>query len=366
MNILFTRFPLESAYGGAEKQTLSLMEGLRGKGHEVSFMGNCPVLLKEGMRHKVQDTRLDIGTPPVTKWGALSFFWRAPFIRQKFRQYLVTCTLKLDAIVMLSLTEKLLLTDIAVKHGIKVFWIEHDPIGRWLTMNPWLPLLRKQSRLATTITVSEMSRKQYVEMGWKGKVVAIANGMESEKTQDTRHKVRNLSLESHHLHLGCVARLAHEKGIDLLINATKDLPDVSLTIVGKGPQESFLRSLINESTNQRINLIAHMENLAEFFSSIDALVLPSRSDPFGMVAAEAMMAGVPVIVTDACGIAGYLQDGKDAIVVKADSGLALREGVERLKTQDTRLKIGESGKKTSNERFAVERMVDEYEKVFRM
>jgi len=60
MNILFTRFSLESAYGGAEVQTLSLMKGLKEKGHEMIFLGSCPVLLEQTEKLKIKNVKCKI------------------------------------------------------------------------------------------------------------------------------------------------------------------------------------------------------------------------------------------------------------------------------------------------------------------
>ncbi len=88
MRILFTRFPLESIYGGAEMQTLSLMKGLRERGHEVAFLGSCQVLLEKAISYQLSAIRLDIGSPPVTKWGAVSFLWRHNRMRKKLLAFL--------------------------------------------------------------------------------------------------------------------------------------------------------------------------------------------------------------------------------------------------------------------------------------
>lgn len=70
------------------------------------------------------------------------------------------------------------------------------------------------------------------------------------------------------------------------------------------------------------------------------------------------MLGVPVVVTDACGIADYLANGKDAVIVKADSAQALKEGIKAALSSSS---LGEDGKHAAMEKFTVERMVDEYE-----
>ena len=76
VRILFTRFPFESAYGGAEVQTISLMKGLKAHGHEVSFVGSCPALIDLCNKEGISSKEIKIGPPPVSKWTAISFIWR--------------------------------------------------------------------------------------------------------------------------------------------------------------------------------------------------------------------------------------------------------------------------------------------------
>ena len=89
------------------------------------------------------------------------------------------------------------------------------------------------------------------------------------------------------IHLGCISRLSREKGIDVLIDAAKDMAGVSLTIVGSGREEPHIRTLINNLPH--IRLLPSVSDLSAFYRSLDVVILPSRdNDPFGLVAAEAM------------------------------------------------------------------------------
>ncbi|MBI1813013.1 glycosyltransferase family 4 protein [Candidatus Peregrinibacteria bacterium] len=371
MRILFTRFPLESAHGGAEIQTTTLMRGLIEGGHAVAFAGSCPVLLGRCREEGIPCVELSITPPPVTTWSCLSFAWRKGAMRRSLERMLAQFS-PLDAICMLSLSEKLLLTEYATQQGIRVFWIEHDRAGRWLTKNPWLPKLRTLSSKATTIVVSALSKKIYLDLGWDPeKIVAIANGI--ERIANCEGQIANdsqLATRNSQLRIGCVARLSPEKGIDILLEAVRDLPDVRLTIVGKGKEEPFLRNwgdsinLAEQLENPRIELIPTVSALASFYRSCDVIVLPSREhDPFGLVIAEAMSLEIATIVTDACGIAGYLKNGEDALIVPAGSSNALRGAIVKLQNSTLREGIARQGQKTALEKFSAERMIDHYEKI---
>lgn len=358
MKLLFTRFPLESRFGGAEVQTLSLMKGLRERSHAIAFLGSCPVLLEEVAKLQLPNAQLDIGPPPVTKWSAISFSWRKKRMQERLHAALNAFG-SLDAIFMLSLSEKLLMTEAAVEKSIKVFWMEHDRVERWLTKNPWLPTLRNLSKKVKTICVSALSRKIYLDLGWRPEdVIAIPNGIDLDKF----HSEGRRETGDGRLQLGCVARLSPEKGVDVLAEAVKDLPDVLLIIVGTGPQ----RARVIELSNQRVSVVPHVDNLADFYRSLDVFVLPSRdNDPFGLVAAEAMACGTPVIVTDQCGIVGYLSDGIDALIVKADSEEALRHAINRMRDESFRVRLADGARKKVIAAFTAKGMIDAYEHIIK-
>ena len=355
MQILFTRFPLETRFGGAEVQTLSLMEGLRANHHTVSFLGRCETLLRECEKRSIDTTSLSIGTPPVTPWDAVSFLWRKRRMQTILEQALKERE-KPDHIFMLSLSEKILLTPLARSLGINVFWQEHDRVGRWLTRNPWLPLLRRMSRDVTTVVVSDLSKDLYVRMGWPDdRIVSIPNGV-------TMPDGFSRSEEGPSLRLGCIARLSRDKGVDILIDAATDLQDVTLSILGEGPEEERLREQMSES----MTLMPDIETIDDFYSTIDALILPSRDhDPFGLVVAEAMLRGIPTVCTDQCGIARHLTPGIDSIVCQAGSREALRQAILLLKDRQYRKRLQEAGSKRAEE-LRVERMLERYETMLKM
>ena len=363
VKILFTRFPLESIpNGGAERQVMLLATGLAKRGHDVSFAGNCEALGPAFKASGVKVVDLAIGAPPVSKAGIVAFALKKKMMKAALERMLDGFK-KLDVIVMLSLTEKLLLTDVAAGRGITVIWIEHDPVGRWLTKNPWKKLLRTQSELATTVTVSELSRVQYLEMDWNPKkTVAIPNGIADEWFAEKRKTKK----KDDALHLGYVGRLAEEKGVDVLLRAIADIDHVTLDVVGDGPEQHALRKQADKlGLGHRVRFLGRTNDVSHVYNVIDALVLPSRTiDPFGMVVAEAMVRGVPCIVTDACGIASCLEAARDVLVVKQDNVDALVEGIQSLQDEEKRTLLSKNGAKAARQQFAVSTMVDRYETLF--
>lgn len=132
-----------------------------------------------------------------------------------------------------------------------------------------------------------------------------------------------------------VGRLAPEKGLDVLLRATSDLP-VDVALAGVGPEERSLRALAGQ--NVRFLGQVDRDELADLYANADVLALPSRSETWGMVLNEAALAGLPLVASDAAGAAYELVvDGENGFRVPADDVGALREALRRL-TEDPELR----------------------------
>jgi rhamnosyl/mannosyltransferase len=119
-----------------------------------------------------------------------------------------------------------------------------------------------------------------------------------------------------------VGRLVYYKGVDTLIRAMQNVREMSLVILGEGPLKQELVGLTNElDLQKRVHFLSCLppEEYPAIFSCADFLVLPSveRTEAFGIVALEAMAAGLPVITTElGTGTSYYNENGKTGIVVQ--------------------------------------------------
>jgi glycosyltransferase involved in cell wall biosynthesis len=123
-----------------------------------------------------------------------------------------------------------------------------------------------------------------------------------------------------------VGRLIARKNVDLLIRAVRELRDepIALVIAGDGEERAALEALA--AGDQRIvfaGAVGHAE-LPRYYALADALALPARGEPWGLVINEAMASGLAVIAHRNCGAAVDL--------VGADNGVALESfSVEEVK-----------------------------------
>jgi glycosyltransferase involved in cell wall biosynthesis len=109
-----------------------------------------------------------------------------------------------------------------------------------------------------------------------------------------------------------LGRFVPFKNLGSLILAVKEMPDVTLTLVGEGPLEDQLRTLVhNEGLSDRITFRSAQAGDAkqELFLDHDLLALPSYTEISPNTALEARSAGLPVLLTAETGLSHALSDG---------------------------------------------------------
>ena len=114
-----------------------------------------------------------------------------------------------------------------------------------------------------------------------------------------------------------VGRLSPEKSLDVLLNAFvqvhQALPAASLVLVGSGPQQQELADLSRSLGLGDVVLFAGSMDTAALaieYAKASCLVLPSCSEPWGLVVNEALSYGCPVVVSHRCGCVPELVENK--------------------------------------------------------
>jgi glycosyltransferase involved in cell wall biosynthesis len=129
---------------------------------------------------------------------------------------------------------------------------------------------------------------------------------------------------------GTLARLEPEKGVDVLIRAAalavRDVPALRVVVAGEGGQRAALARLIAES-GAPVTL-AGFHPAGAVLGALDVYVQPSRAEAFGMAAAEAMAAGLPVIASDVGGLPEVV--GEAGVLVPPGDPAALAAALVRL------------------------------------
>jgi glycosyltransferase involved in cell wall biosynthesis len=137
-----------------------------------------------------------------------------------------------------------------------------------------------------------------------------------------------------------VGRLATVKAHDCLIRSVAPLvsedPDVSLVIVGDGPERKRLTQLSQElSVSSAVHFAGHQSGIAEVLRSASVFVLSSTSEGLGIALLEAMASKVPVISTAVGGVPEVMGPVASEWLVEPGDETALTESLRRMKAMSS-------------------------------
>lgn len=136
--------------------------------------------------------------------------------------------------------------------------------------------------------------------------------------------------------IGTVSRLRHEKGIDILIQAFRNVQKINssaqLLLVGDGPQRLEYETLVKQlKLEQQVVFFgaADWEMAMRLMSLMDVVVVPSRFEGFGLTAAEAMAMGKPVIASDTFGLKELINHEQTGLVFENENSEELAKQILR-------------------------------------
>lgn len=116
--------------------------------------------------------------------------------------------------------------------------------------------------------------------------------------------------------LGVVSRLEPIKGMDLVVPAFAEVlgahPEVRLLVVGDGSLRAFMEEQAAQlGCAEAITFVGRQpqEQLAQWYRQMDIVLMPSRSEGFGLTAIEAMASGCVVVASDVGGLPEVVRDG---------------------------------------------------------
>jgi glycosyltransferase involved in cell wall biosynthesis len=216
---------------------------------------------------------------------------------------------------------------------------------------------------------SAASRRSMVEsVNWidPDRVSVIPNGVEIDRFAYAAPA--SLDLPAGAVAVGYVGRFSEEKGVADLIDAwpriAERAPDAWLLLSGHGPLEEELRA--RAALLPRVRWIGFRPDLPAVMQALDVLAIPSRSEGFGLVAAEAMAARLPVVSTRAGGLPEVVVDGETGVLVPPRDPVAFADAVLRV-LGDPALRAhlaASGGPDRARAKFSMERMIGAHEVLF--
>jgi glycosyltransferase involved in cell wall biosynthesis len=135
--------------------------------------------------------------------------------------------------------------------------------------------------------------------------------------------------------VGTVTRLSRQKDPSALLGAIRRVvdsrPDAHCVIVGDGPLRHAVETSVERlGLRHHVTLLGHRDDVAALLPGLDVFVLSSRWEGLPRVVVEAMAAGVPVVATDAGGVAEVVENDRSGVLVPVGDVDGLASGVLRI------------------------------------
>jgi glycosyltransferase involved in cell wall biosynthesis len=174
---------------------------------------------------------------------------------------------------------------------------------------------------AAVIAVSERERDEIAACGVEPeRIVVRGNGFPEPPASGEAEDLRGrLGLPAGTPLVLYAGRIADGKGIDHLLAALLELPELQLVLIGPDDRQgatALVQAALRDSrTSGRVRLLAPSPGPPfDLYRQATLVALPSAGESFGMSAAEAASVGTPILITDRCGVAGFFREGEALVV----------------------------------------------------
>lgn len=319
-------------YGGAERILALLCSGLAEQGHRVTLMAS------KGSEN--------YGRLIVYPWaGRHSLFWRAYCKANFSARSFYALTLDHDLIVAACRIDYL---SALLSSSLPMIYVFHNPIV--LEQVRQLEAMAKGS--LRLVSVSDSQRRALPGPNW----TTIYNAVNTERLVFSERPSGS--------YLAFLGRLAPSKGVDTAIRVARRL-GVPLKIAGNIPDEEGARDYFEREVRAHLGEMIHWvgeiddNQKVPFLGQARGLLMPIQWDePFGIVVAEALACGTPVIANNRGAMQELIRHGQTGYLAETED--AMVEFVRRVHLIDRR-----TCRADAESRFSKERLVSDYLKEIR-
>ena len=182
---------------------------------------------------------------------------------------------------------------------------------------------------------------------------------------------RQLGVPEEGFVVGWVGRMTAVKRTDDVLLALRRLVDLGvdarLCLVGDGPDRDGLECRAHElGVAKRCLFLGYQEDVGAFYDAVDAVILPSANEGTPVSVIEALAAGRPAVATRVGGVPDVVRDGVDGFLVDVGDVDSLAARLAELAADpERRTAMGAAGRERVLARYAVGRLVDDVDRLYR-
>ncbi len=274
------------------------------------------------------------------------------------------------------------LSSLAAGKGVPLVLTAHgtDLMGydKWPSLRHFADAAMEAACKVICISADNEALVRKMFPAWEDKIVRMRNGYNPDIFFE-RPLDRAAVLEGYGLPYGgeplilFAGKMTRFKGIDVLLDAaalyTQALPGVMTVLAGDGEERPALQAQAEALGLENLHFIGNVSQdaLAQLYCVADVDLVPSRREPFGLVAVEAMACGTPVVATDQGGLPDFVNPSVGALV-KPEDAADLARGIEEtlhrvLEDPSWRERIAAYARDNYSQAVIIRELADLYEQV---
>lgn len=220
---------------------------------------------------------------------------------------------------------------------------------------------KDSNQLAETILPSAKNKTKWIRNGVDSHVFSIDDKLNKKSVLEKLGIQKNYEKV-----VSFVGKLTNFKGVDVLLDAVSEYEneDTLTLIAGDGELRASLEEQCKKLNLKNVVFLGNkpQSTLKEIYNIADCSIVPSRREPFGLVAAEAMLCGAPVIATNQGGLPDFVTEDV-GILVDVEDAKGLAKAIDLVLKGDKKFDRQAIAKKIKD-LYSQDALIQEFEKLY--
>jgi glycosyltransferase involved in cell wall biosynthesis len=232
----------------------------------------------------------------------------------------------------------------------------YSPLKRWI--------MRKTMRWVDVVLLNSEHVRQFAitqEGAPPDRIRVVYNSIQAELYKHPishPELINSFGLPGSAVVIGTIGRLTHQKGLDILLPALAQIPQVNihLLVAGQGEELEPLKALVH--------FLGYRRDLPGWLGGLDLYVHAARYEGMPIAILEAMAAGCPIVATAVDGTRELIEGQKYGWQVQAEEPAQFAKAIqEALANPEEARQRGQAARRRVIKEFSEQKMIDEWEKI---
>jgi len=361
MRIGITCYP---TYGGSGIVATELGMELAARGHEVHFISYAHPIRLDPTLERIHYHEVEVSTYPLFAYPpyCLALAARMAEVAESYELDLLHVHYAIPHSVSALLAKQMLASSrrlpfVTTLHGTDITLVGIEP--------SYASITRYSIEASDRVTcVSEHLRRRTVEVfGLDREIVTIHNFVNCQRYQPRARERAPRRL----VHLSNFRPVKRALDCLRILKLVLQECDAELWMAGDGPDRGPAEHLARQlRIAEAVRFLGKQDAVEKLLPQCDVLLMPSEHEAFGLAALEGMACGLPPVATRVGGVAELITDGADGFLEAAgDVEAQAGHVINLLKNHELYDRIAEAAWRTAEGRFSSERIIPQYEELYR-